>query len=87
MVGDKASTPSYKPLQGRHDHTSQRANRQAITVSVQADLEFLDSYEEQWAVRESLSDRQIAWLEKQLSWTNFHQLSGTTLCRIKSQSP
>ena len=30
-------------------------------------LDILDSYEEQWAVSESLSDRQIAWLEKQLS--------------------
>ena len=33
-------------------------------------LEILDSYEEQWAVSESLSERQIGWLEKQLdgSW-------------------
>jgi len=31
-------------------------------------LEILDSYEERWAESESLSDRQIAWLEKQLSW-------------------
>ncbi len=29
----------------------------------------LDSYEERWAVSESLSDRQIAWLEKQLDGT------------------
>jgi hypothetical protein len=29
----------------------------------------LDSYEERWAVSESLSDRQIAWLEKQLNGT------------------
>ncbi len=26
-------------------------------------LEILDSYEERWAVSESLSERQIAWLE------------------------
>ncbi len=32
-------------------------------------LEILDSYEDQWAVSESLSDRQIAWLEKQLDGT------------------
>ena len=32
-------------------------------------LEILDSYEEQWAVSESLSDREIAWVEKQLSWS------------------
>jgi hypothetical protein len=32
-------------------------------------LEILDSYEEKWAVSESLSDRQIAWLEKQLDGT------------------
>ncbi len=32
-------------------------------------LDILDSYEEQWAASESLSDRQIAWLEKQLSWS------------------
>ena len=32
-------------------------------------LEILDSYEEQWAISESLSDRQIAWIEKQLSWS------------------
>ena len=32
-------------------------------------LEILDSYEERWAVSESLSDRQIAWLEKQLDGT------------------
>ncbi len=32
-------------------------------------LEILDSYEERWAVSESLSDRQIAWLEKQLNGT------------------
>ncbi len=32
-------------------------------------LEILDSYEEQWAVSESLSDRQIAWLENQLDGT------------------
>ncbi len=32
-------------------------------------LDILGSYEEQWAVSESLSDRQIAWLEKQLSWS------------------
>ncbi len=29
----------------------------------------LDSYEERWAVSESLSDRQIAWPEKQLDGT------------------
>jgi len=32
-------------------------------------LEILDSYEERWAVSESLSDRQVAWLEKQLDGT------------------
>ncbi len=32
-------------------------------------LEILDSYEERWAVSESLSDRQLEWLEKQLSWS------------------
>ena len=32
-------------------------------------LEILDSYEERWAESESLSDRQIAWLEKQLDGT------------------
>ena len=32
-------------------------------------LEILDSYEEQWAESESLSERQIAWLEKQLDGT------------------
>jgi hypothetical protein len=32
-------------------------------------LEILDSYEERWAVSENLSDRQIAWLEKQLDGT------------------
>ncbi len=32
-------------------------------------LEILDSYEERWAASESLSDRQIAWLEKQLDGT------------------
>ena len=32
-------------------------------------LEILDSYEERWAVSESLSERQIAWLEKQLDGT------------------
>ena len=32
-------------------------------------LEILESYEERWAESESLSDRQIAWLEKQLDGT------------------
>ncbi len=32
-------------------------------------LDILKSYEEQWAVSESLSDRQIAWIEKQLNWS------------------
>ncbi len=32
-------------------------------------LEILDSYEERWAASESLSDRQIAWLEKQSDGT------------------
>ncbi len=32
-------------------------------------LEILESYEERWAESESLSDRQIAWLEKQLNGT------------------
>ena len=32
-------------------------------------IEILDSYEERWAESESLSDRQIAWLEKQLDGT------------------
>ena len=32
-------------------------------------LEILESYEEQWAVSGSLSDRQIVWLEKQLDGT------------------
>ncbi len=32
-------------------------------------LEILDSFEERWAESESLSDRQIAWLEKQLNGT------------------
>ncbi len=32
-------------------------------------LEILDSYEERWAESESLSDRQIAWLEQQLDGT------------------
>jgi hypothetical protein len=32
-------------------------------------LDMLDSYEEQWDATGSLSDRQIAWLEKQLSWS------------------
>ncbi len=35
----------------------------------QTGLDILDSYEEQWAVSESLSDRQLEWLEKQLSWS------------------
>ncbi len=29
----------------------------------------LDNYEERWAVSESLSDRQLEWLEKQLNGT------------------
>ncbi len=32
-------------------------------------LEILDSYEERWAVSESLSNRQLEWLEKQLNGT------------------
>ncbi len=32
-------------------------------------LEILDSFEEQWNAGEGLSDRQVAWLEKQLSWS------------------
>ena len=32
-------------------------------------LEILESYEERWAVGERMSDRQIAWLEKQLDGT------------------
>jgi hypothetical protein len=32
-------------------------------------LEILDSFEEQWNAGEGLSDRQIAWLEKQLDGT------------------
>ena len=30
-------------------------------------LEILDSFEEQWTAGEELSDRQVAWLEKQLT--------------------
>ncbi len=32
-------------------------------------LEILDSFEEQWNAGEGLSDRQLAWLEKQLDGT------------------
>ncbi len=50
-------------------------------------LDILDSYEEQWAVSESLSDRQIAWLEKQLSWSRLITITCRPCGRTWSRWP